>query len=88
MSIWMSDEHKKELLRLKENMYKAGFAPIEDILRSEMELEALEAQIRAAAATEVNAKYMLWSVIVAALAAFGSAASAYFAWFGITHPPH
>jgi hypothetical protein len=52
------------------------------------EREAAEAAIAMAGSTERNAKYMLASVIVAALSAIASAVSAYFAWYGATQPPH
>jgi hypothetical protein len=43
------------------------------------QIEATEVEKWAAAASEKNAKYMLWSVIVAAIAAIAAAFSAYFA---------
>lgn len=49
------------------------------------QIEATEAEKRSAAASEKNARYMFWSVIVAAIAAIASAASAYFAWDSTTH---
>jgi hypothetical protein len=52
------------------------------------ESDAARAATATATATEKNAKYMLASVLVAALAACASAASAYFAWYGATHPLH
>ena len=52
------------------------------------ESEAAQAATLTARATEKNAKYMLASVVVAALAACASAVSAYFAWYGATHPLH
>ena len=57
------------------------------IRASEAEELAAQAAIKGTAAAERNAKYMLASVIVAAVSATSSAAAAYFAYAAL-HVPH
>ncbi len=63
--------------RQTESQLKADEA---HIAAAKAEQTAAEAATKAASSAERNATYMLWSVIVAAMAAFASAFSAYFAW--------
>jgi hypothetical protein len=73
------------------NQFKTGFnVGADTILRAKMDLEVADAQVRAAmaeeraaAATEIaanasikNARYMLWSVVAAAVSAVGSLGAA------------
>ena len=76
MARWMSDDDKNELLTILNNRYHNGMGIKDDILRTKMELEATEAQTRAAVASEKNAKYMLWSTITAAVSAIASLVTA------------
>lgn len=96
MAPWMSDADKAELLELMKNRLRMGQIGKEEILRAQMALDTTEAQMRAAlaeesasAATKVaadasvkNARYMLWSVIAAAVSAIASLASTTVAVFG------
>jgi outer membrane protein TolC len=82
MSTWMSDAEKRELLTILENRYRNGAGQRDDILRVKMELEATEAQWRAAIAGERNAKYMLWSIVGAAVSAVAALISTAIAVFG------
>jgi hypothetical protein len=59
----------------------------------EAETKAAEASIasakateKAAVAAERNAKYMFWSVFVAAISAIASAISAYYSYWSAVHP--
>src|SRR5262249_34960085 len=92
MSYWMSDQQKNDLLisldRRTGTMH--GIEEIqENILRTGMDLEAVDAQTKAAVAEERaavateraadatvrNARYMFWSVIAAAVSAIASLGS-------------
>jgi hypothetical protein len=60
---------------------------------AEAETKAAEASIasakaseKAAAVAERNAKYMLWSVIVASISAIASAVAAYYSYWSAAHP--
>ena len=60
---------------------------------AEAETKAAEARIasakaaeKAAVVAERNAKYMLWSVIVASISAIASAVAAYYSYWGAVHP--
>jgi hypothetical protein len=89
MSYWMNDQQKNDLLIFLNNRQKVGEANQEDLLRTRMDLEAVDAQTkaavaeeRAAVATEIaanatvkNARYMFWSVIAAAVSAIASLGS-------------
>jgi outer membrane protein TolC len=75
MSVWFNDAEKADLLAILDNRYKSGAGQRDDVLRAKMALENTEAQMRAAAASERNATYMLWSVIAATVSAFASLAS-------------
>ena len=50
MSYWMSDQQKNELLLCLHQRQKIGEVHLEDILRTRMELEAVDAQTKAAVA--------------------------------------
>ena len=90
MSYWMSDKQKNDLPVLLNTRYEYSSANQKDILRARMDLEASEAQTRAAAseqkaavasekaaeATIRNARYMLWSVMAAASVGWAKARSA------------
>ena len=53
------------------------------------ETKAAEAAVRGTDAAERNAKYVFWSVIIAAIAALASATSAIFSAYSTFHvPPH
>jgi hypothetical protein len=56
-------------------------------LAADAEKLAADASVRSAQAAERNAKYMLASVIVAALAAIAAAFSAYYTYKGTIHEP-
>jgi hypothetical protein len=62
----MDKTDQGSLLNLLENQFRSGGRSQEDILRTKMELETANSQLRSAIASERNAKYMLWSVIAAA----------------------
>jgi hypothetical protein len=95
MSYWMSDQQKNELLVLLHHRQKMGGVTQEDILRTRMDLETVDAQMKAAAAEEKaaiaseraadatirNARYMLWSVVAAAVSAIASLGSTAIAVF-------
>jgi len=92
----MRAEDKHNLLILLPKRMKLSEASTEDWLRAKMDLENTEAQTQAAIAEEraaiasekaadasiKNARYMLWSVIAAALSAVGSLVSTALAVFG------
>jgi len=96
MSPWMSEVGKEKLLTVMKNRVKMGQIAEEDLLRAEMALDTAEAQMRAAlaeeraaranetaaSASEKNARYMLWSVIAAAVSAIASLVSTGIAVFG------
>jgi hypothetical protein len=48
--------------------------------------KAADASVQSAQAAERNAKYLLWSVFIAAISAIGSAVSAYFSYWSAVHP--
>ena len=95
MSYWMSDQQKNELLTFVNERRQVGEVNQEDILRTRMDLEATDAQMKAAVAEERaavateraadatvrNARYMLWSVIAAAISAIASLGSTTIAVF-------
>jgi hypothetical protein len=82
MSRWMQDAEKTGLLKLLESREHSA-ANREDVLRTKMHLEAIEAQARAATAEEraaaslelaaqtaiKNSRYMLATVVAAGIAA-------------------
>lgn len=79
----MEKEDRDLLLSILTNQYKSGFPTTQvDILRTKMELETADAQLRSANASEKNATYMLWSVVAAALSAVASLASTAIVVFG------
>ena len=60
---------------------------------AEAEAKAAEASIasakaaeKAAVVAERNAKYMLWSVLVAAISSIASAVAAYYSYWSVVHP--
>jgi SOS response regulatory protein OraA/RecX len=96
MGNWISDAEKTELVKVVESRFRSGTVGRDEILRAKMDLGVADAQMqaavaeeRAAIATEVaakasvrNARYMLWSVIAAAVSAIASLASTAIAVFG------
>lgn len=72
----MGKADEDALLKILEGHFQAGYRTREDILRTKMELETANAQLRSATASEKNAKYMLWSVIAAAVSALASLGAA------------
>src|SRR5260370_28146987 len=80
-----SINHTAGLAEFTFRQTKAQLAASEAQIRAaNAEVEAAQAATATAHATEKNAKYMLASVIVAAVAAIASAVSAYFALYGAT----
>jgi hypothetical protein len=93
---FMSEAEKQELLVVLVNRQRSGNATREDFLRTKLEIEGSLTQLRAAEAEEIaagaseraaeasirNAKYMLWSVIAAAVSALASLGSTAIAVFG------
>ncbi|MGA7070870.1 hypothetical protein [Bradyrhizobium sp.] len=89
MPTWITDEEKQKLVSTLSAQFRGGTASPADALHAKMDLELLESQIkasqaeeRAAIASEVaanasvkNARYMLWSVIAAAVSALASLGS-------------
>jgi hypothetical protein len=77
----MEKADEDALLKILEGHFEAGHRSREDILRTKMELETASSLLRSAIAGERNAKYMLWSVIAAAVSALASlGAAAISAW--------
>ena len=69
--------HLRPLLRARRNRKKYlqnGF--FSGLLKTKMEVDALETTTRAATASERNARYMLWSTIFAAASAVAALGSA------------
>jgi hypothetical protein len=56
------------LINIMENEFKAGLVPKEQVIRAKLDVAIAKAQIK-------STRYMLWSVIIAAIAALISAAS-------------
>jgi hypothetical protein len=77
-----SDAHNKALAELQ------WMSTVIQLQATKFQIRAAKAEEAAAGATQQNAKYMLASVVVAAVASFASAVSAYFAWYGATHAMH
>jgi outer membrane protein TolC len=71
----MDRADRDRLMAAIEEEFKVGSATQSDILRRKIELETADALLRSAAASERNAKYMLWSVIAAAISALASLGS-------------
>jgi hypothetical protein len=75
----MDQADKTELLEIINSKFSSGMGvDRSDILRTKMELETAESQLRllrSAIASEKNARYMLWAVIAAAVSALASLAS-------------
>jgi hypothetical protein len=67
---------REELLSFLINQWKHGKCTVMDITRAKMDLDVADAQIRSAEAGERNAKYMLASVVAAAISAIASLMSA------------
>ena len=72
----MEKADQDELLNIFEGEFKVGSLNRAAILRAKMELETANALLRSANASERNAKYMLWSVIAAAVSALASLGAA------------
>jgi hypothetical protein len=82
MELSMDKAEQDKFLKMLTNQYNAGAGVTAlDLLRSKMELETADAQLRSAIASEKNAQYMLWSVVAAALSALASLASTIIAVF-------
>jgi hypothetical protein len=65
------------LIAIVTNRFNSGFdTSADDILKTKMELDALETTTRAATTGERNARYMLWSTIFAAVSAVAALGSA------------
>jgi outer membrane protein TolC len=77
----MRKREQKAFLELLESEYKAGLLPKAEVYRTQIALETASAQIK-------STRYMLASVVVAAIAAIAAAMSAYFAWYSAVQPPH
>jgi PHD/YefM family antitoxin component YafN of YafNO toxin-antitoxin module len=92
----MQDEEKGRLIVLTRDKFEGGMISSEELLRTKMELEILEAQVaaakaeeRAAIAAEIaanasvkNARYVLYSVYAAAISAIVAMISTAIAVFG------
>jgi outer membrane protein TolC len=72
----MEKADQDELIAIMTEQWEAGERSRSDILRAKMELETANSQLRSAIASERNAKYMLWSVIAAAISALASLGAA------------
>ena len=86
---WMTESDKEQLVRHIQQEWKTGSKTTADVLHAKMSIEGMEAQTKAAFAEEraaiageiaanasvKNAKYMLWSVIAAAVSAIASLGS-------------
>jgi hypothetical protein len=64
----MSDRYMDQLIEMLENQFEAGAATGIEINRAKLDVAIAKAQIR-------TARYMLWSVVVATVAALISAAT-------------
>ena len=98
MVSWMTDAEKNGLLKLLENRSGQGAADREEVLRAKMALEAIDAQMasalatqRAAAASETaamtamkNARYLLGTAIAAAITAAAALVSTVL-WIVVAH---
>jgi hypothetical protein len=78
----MKSEEVEDFIRILENEYKAGLLPKAIIYRTKLEIETAESEHRSAVASERNAKYMLWSVVAAAVSAIASLISTVIVVFG------
>lgn len=90
MCPWLSGDDKAELMGILQAASRVSPSNRENLIRAKMDLDATEAQTKAALAEEraaiaseiaakasvQNAKYMLWSVIAAAVSAIASLGSA------------
>jgi|HubBroStandDraft_6_1064221.scaffolds.fasta_scaffold972276_2 hypothetical protein len=76
MTVWLTKEEKDRWIAVVTNRFKSGTASADDILKTKMELDALETTTKAATASERNARYMLWSTIFAAISAVAALGSA------------
>jgi hypothetical protein len=74
-------------LRHQDEATKAQREAIE-VLRqaAEASMASAKASEKAAVVAERNAKYMLWSVLVAAISAIASAVAAYYSYWSTVHP--
>ena len=72
MTAWLSEKDKEDLITSVESQFGSGVKEPDAVLKTKMELEAVEAALRAASASERNAKYMLASTIFAAASAVAS----------------
>jgi outer membrane protein TolC len=72
----MEKADQDDLLNAVEERFNVGERTREDILRTKMELETAGSLLRSAIASERNAKYILWSVIAAAISAIASLGAA------------
>ncbi len=72
----MDQREKDAFIQALENQFSAGYSvTFADIARAKLELEIADAQVRSAVASEKNARYVLWSVIAAAVSALAALAS-------------
>ena len=59
MTAWLSEKDKEDLITSVESQFGSGVKGPDAVLKTKMELEAVEAALRAASASERNAKYIL-----------------------------
>lgn len=92
MNPWLTADDKARLMGILQNKNQLSVAQPEDLIRAKMDLDAVEAQTKAALAEEraaiasekaanasvKNARYMFWSVVAAAASALASLATAIF----------
>lgn len=64
----VDNSEMQDLINLMENEYKAGLVPKAQVIRAKLDVAVAKAQIN-------STRYMLWSVIIAAIAAAISAAT-------------
>jgi hypothetical protein len=72
MAGWLTKEDKERLVAQVRRDIDAGFATPGEVLKTKMELDAVEAAMRSAQASERNARIMLWSTIFAFASAVAS----------------
>ena len=72
MTEWLSKDEKERLVEYVERKYESGMGEASDVLKAKMELDAVEAALRAANASERNAKIMLWATGCAAASAIAN----------------
>ncbi len=76
IALKMTDAQRREYLQMLWNRYNAGTFDKADIYKVMLDIEVADAQVQASKASGANARYTLWSVIVATASALASLAVA------------